>query len=257
MSIINKIPLLAGVRGRDALDFNWSLRASSEELRKTFTAGSAPWPDVGGWVEKVDPRCNQQNTTLGDCSFVNGMVPAEVSDYLATGEFRDIRADDVYLKALQIINGNQTDTGLQLPDMVRAAQQLGLLKPDIVVTQVEFTQAALSAALARGPLVCGVAALGIMPDDLDPRGYADESDDYGLDIMSAGGHCICAVAALTSNGLPTLVFKNKGWGAVGLLGQGMILMTVNRFIALSMCKPLLLTHFSNDCRGPKYEDYLK
>ena len=252
-------PLTALLGGKQWTDCNWPLRAASGELAKDAPQPGLPWPTNLRWLKLLNPLCTTDNMTLGDCSVRNMLSRVLLDDYVATGQYRELQFANIYETLLQQINGNTEDEGFQLIQAVGGCQRLGIIKADTLITEVPLDQVSIVNALMVAPLVLGLCALGIMPDDLSPDGYADESDTSELDIMQAGGHCELLAGGILSpdtNNLPVGIILSKGWGQTCLYGEGITFLTVARIIYLAMCPPLLLTHPSGDLRGANFERWL-
>ena len=204
----------------------------------------------------LNPATTTENQTLGCCAITNSVRRFEKDYFEQTGKFCFLRYADIYEAVLEIINGNTDDTGLQLTDAIKGLQQLGIVKSDCDVAEIELSEFALNAALQVAPLILGQFAQGIMPDNLSAGGWADESDIGGLDMEQAGGHCITLDVAFQSKGMNCCGIGNKGWGPYGVMGEGLLLTTTNWVITCAMSQPLLVTHASENTLGPDWNKWM-
>ncbi|MCX7008926.1 MAG: hypothetical protein NTY53_17050, partial [Kiritimatiellaeota bacterium] len=138
--------------------------------------GTAPaWDTFVKYNELMNPAVDEDNTNLGCCAIENGSKPVEVDYARDTKTYAPLRHAEIYQKLLFMINGNDKDSGFELLEAMNGLKALGIIKPDTAIEEVELAEGAIQTALQRGPLVWGVIASGIMPQELsaDGLGWAD------------------------------------------------------------------------------------
>lgn len=250
--------------GRSIASVRWPLIRTIFEHPDTRATPTPPpaddpiaWPEQRQWMPDVRPDCDGDNETLGDCAVENGTMPVQAAYHAKTGIFRNLRHVDIYRAMNLALNGNaNTDNGFTLMESAQYQKTIGIIKPDCAIEEIELTQDALVVALTRGPLIAGVSCVGMMPQDLSAFGFVDESQAQGAEwMLTAGGHCIGLPGILNWNDRNVCIFKNGGWGAIGLSGEGLIMGTLWWYLRVAMCKPVLITHASGDIVGTDYEKW--
>ena len=230
-------------------------------LRDVSPADS--WPTTLMHMVNVDPGVDGDNTAHGCCAVENGLRRVQMDDYRDTGTFRNLRHYDIYREMNRIINGDaNVDQGLQLMDMVKAAQTMGVIHPACSVVEVELDEPSIASALALVPLICGIHAKGMEPDSLNARGWADETSVEGDTwILDSDGHCVLLCGGFTSD-TPNGVYhcgvgKNGGWQGYQDQ-QGMFLATTRWWIRASIAKPILIMPpvGSTSTVGPKFAEWI-
>jgi len=238
-------------------DVQWPIKATLQ-ARPALGSPAAYFPLVLSHLTAIDPTVDRDNVGLGCCAVENGLRRVQMDDYLTTGKFRQLRHADIYEAALQALHGNTEDTGFMIMDLAGWWKTAGIIKPDCQVREIELTEQDVNDALVHAPLICGQAAIGLMPTDLNPRGWIDESKlGSAYDMLFAGGHCMLMGASFLSNtSARCCAWKNGGWGSIGILGEGCVLSTTGWMLQTAVCKPVLITHDSGNVVGSDYERWL-
>jgi len=253
---MNRVP---GLMGKKVGDVRWPIRCTRPTGPTRALRQDAEFVQVLKWLREIDPAVDRDNVGLGDCAVENGCRRIAVDDFRCNGVFRQVEAPTMYQAIRRDLYGNLADEGLDLKDLPKWWLKNGVIKPDCTVTEVEISEPAINAALAVAPLICGQYALGIMPAELSAFGWFDEStlgDAWSL--LMAGGHCMLLGASFVGHaGVRCHVWKNGGWGAYGLLGEGCGLSTTGWTVASAIARPLLITHQSENIVGPDYLKWVK
>lgn len=240
----------------DAPGLIWPVRRTLKALpavKLPLMADAANWPTIMKYNQFMSPLVDVDNETLGCCSIENGSKPVEMDYARDRKRYAPLRHAEIYRALLFQLNGSDKDTGFELIEAMHGLKALGILQPDTDVEEIDLTEAAVTAAMQRGPLVWGNVPVGMMPDDLNERGWADESRLGDTFALLNGGHCTCQFAQLRNKDLNVAVLRNAGWGGYGLNMHGILMLTTRMLFWTAICKPVLLTHSSGSIVGPDYE----
>ncbi len=256
----NQLRVLLAGKKHDHPGLNWPVRRTLRAfhaVKLPLMADGENWPTIMEYNRFMNPAVDSDNETLGCCSIENGSKPVEICYARDHDRYAPLRHAEIYKELLFHINGNDQDTGFELLTAMEGLKALGILKPDTSIEEIELNEAAISAAMQRGPLVWGNVPVGMMPNEINERGWADESRLGDTFALLNGGHCTCQFAQLRSQGYNVAVLRNAGWGGYGLNLHGILMLTTRMLLWTALCKPLLLTHTSGSIVGPDYERWVQ